>query len=455
MKKSFWKNIFKKCASFIVAFMMIIAMVPSLSFAQESTSNNINVYVTVEKFTLGDGFILEPMKITVPNGTKVSRAITNVLGEGNYDNTGDIDSSFYLSYIKDTEKNLNPPKYILDAIGGVENLEGRYDSDYLGEFDYYGMSGWMFALNNEFPNVGMSSKELKDNDVVRLQFTIYGYGADLGQKQEWSSSEPIVTCANKDELVRAIADLNSLDNKEDIISNAENLKNYNKAYKIMENMESSQEDVDSITEVIKDMQKNKANKVNIVFDAKNGDKAITKEVAKGEALDYTPEQPTKEGCVFVGWYKDINDITTKYQDGDTYSEDTTYEAKYAQVSMIGAEAKPIKSDKSGIRFKTRVNTEGDKIIKMGTIIIPENLLGGSKLTLETDKIANSLCKKTLCETETYTDYYGTLINIPKSQFNRKIAASAYVIYQDEAGNEYTVYAPYQDGSVSVNDLITE
>ena len=33
-----------------------------------------------------------------------------------------------------------------------------------------------------------------------------------------------------------------------------------------------------------------------------------------------------------------------------------------------------------------------------------------------------------------------------------MTATAYVIYKDKQGNQYTVYAPYAKGSISVNDL---
>ena len=59
------------------------------------------------------------------------------------------------------------------------------------------------------------------------------------------------------------------------------------------------------------------------------------------------------------------------------------------------------------------------------------------------------------EKQNYVTYLGTLVGIPRAQFDRQITASAYVIYKDKAGNEYTVYAPYQNGSTSVNALSAE
>ena len=85
----------------------------------------------------------------------------------------------------------------------------------------------------------------------------------------------------------------------------------------------------------------KSEDVNITFDADNGQEAVVKTVSEDEALDYTPEAPTKDGYVFVGWYKDVDNIKTEYKSGQKYTENTTYKAKYAHVQMIGAQARTI------------------------------------------------------------------------------------------------------------------
>ena len=54
--------------------------------------------------------------------------------------------------------------------------------------------------------------------------------------------------------------------------------------------------------------------------------------------------------------------------------------------------------------------------------------------------------------QNYVTYLGTLVKIPRTLFDRTMTATAYVIYKDKQGNQYTVYAPYAKGSISVNDL---
>ena len=194
----------------------------------------------------------------------------------------------------------------------------------------------------------------------------------------------------------------------------------------------------------------------VSFDADNGEDIVTKDVSEDGSLDYTPENPTKEGYTFVGWYKDTDDITTAYKNNSKYSQDTTYKAKYAHVSMLGAQGKLVVNDKSGIRFSTKLYNDGDEIIEKGTLIIPADLLSeGEALTLDTKKVAKSIGKvnyETNKEENSVT-YLGTIINMPRSQFDRQMTASSYIKYKDKAGNEYTVYSPYTKGSISINKLI--
>lgn len=195
----------------------------------------------------------------------------------------------------------------------------------------------------------------------------------------------------------------------------------------------------------------KVNTVDVNFDADNGEDVITKSVASGETLDYKPEAPTKDGYTFVGWYKDTDDITTEYKSGATYTESVTYKAKWAHVTMLGAQGKLVVDGKSGIRFGTKLYNDGDQIVEKGTLIIPANLVGeGKKLTLDTPKVAISKANVLyqVDYDQNFMTYLGTIVNIPEAQFNRPMTAASYVIYKDKAGNQYTVYSQYPNGSTS-------
>ena len=67
------------------------------------------------------------------------------------------------------------------------------------------MSGWMFTVNNQDPGLGADSVSVKDGDVIRWQFSVYGYGADIGFDTESYTDIPKVTLANKDSLMKEVA----------------------------------------------------------------------------------------------------------------------------------------------------------------------------------------------------------------------------------------------------------
>ena len=211
-----------------------------------------------------------------------------------------------------------------------------------------------------------------------------------------------------------------------------------------------------ITAPVCEVTVTEADDITVSFDADNGDDIVTKAMKPGKVLNYMSTAPTKEGYTFVGWYKDTDDITTEYKQGSRFTQSTTYKAKYAHVTMLGAQGKMVSNGKSGIRFGTKIYNDGDEIVEKGTLILPANLLAeGETLTLDTPNVAKSVAN-TLYEVnkeQNYLTYLGTIVNIPKAQFERQMTASAYVVYKDKAGHQYTVYAPYANGSISVLDLL--
>ncbi|MEC0226541.1 S-layer homology domain-containing protein [Paenibacillus alba] len=203
-----------------------------------------NVTISVEKFTLGQGYSKEPVKVPFYEGENGAAVLTRVLGEDNIQHTGSIEDRFYLSKVKDTSSQVKVPNYIKEQMDadGVQ-LGTKNNEQWLGEFDYTSMSGWMYAVNNAFPNVGLSEYIPHDGDVLRTQFTVYGFGASLGG-DEWSPG--FIQTANKDALTARIAEINSDPNKATILSNAVVKSLYDQAYSLLTNMESKQNDIDSV-----------------------------------------------------------------------------------------------------------------------------------------------------------------------------------------------------------------
>lgn len=89
---------------------------------------------------------------------------------------------FYMSAISGLDtSNIAIPENLLAKLEeyGYYPDESVYEDGTLGEFDITYGSGWMYAINGVFPNVGFCDYIPQNGDVMRIQFTL-AYGADLG-----------------------------------------------------------------------------------------------------------------------------------------------------------------------------------------------------------------------------------------------------------------------------------
>lgn len=209
------------------------------------------VTVAVEKFTLGQGYYTEPVQAPFTAGE--GQIIARVLGSGNYNNGADEENIVYLANVRDSDTEVDIPRYIIDAVHEAgETIGGRNDDEWLGEFDYTYESGWMYAVNHEMAEVGMAQYPLSDGDVIRLSFTVFGYGRDLGFGYEdfftgdWL--EPYIEVADKDELTALVAAINSAPDKQDMLDDPAVAAAYGYAYEILTDMESSQDETDGALE---------------------------------------------------------------------------------------------------------------------------------------------------------------------------------------------------------------
>lgn len=257
----------KKVKTRILALLLsVIVAISTLPISVYAASDNddFTVVVSLEGLTLGQGLYFEPTAYTLDeineliategygpytedDLTAAMATLAMFIDKGvEYENTGDWADSFYLSSVKDVDTgSLNIPE-IIGENGGPTNDDNTGNSDeYLGEFDYSYMSGWMITVNNNLIPVGAASYGFKDYRdqgtgenygdlyVVRWQFSGYGYGADLGFDSGWGS-KPYFTAANKDALYSAYAMSNNAANKA-------------AALPVMENLTATQSEVDAAT----------------------------------------------------------------------------------------------------------------------------------------------------------------------------------------------------------------
>ena len=100
-----------------------------------------------------DGWILEPMIVTFHEGESVFDVLVRVCREQN----------IHMEFV-------DTPMYNSAYIEGIHNLY---------EFDCGPLSGWMYKVNEWFPNYGCSRYALKDGDIVCWVYTC-DLGKDVG-----------------------------------------------------------------------------------------------------------------------------------------------------------------------------------------------------------------------------------------------------------------------------------
>lgn len=205
------------------------------------------VTIAVEKFTIGQGYLVEPVLVEITEGESTAQILDRVLNENDlrYDNTGSVDSSFYLSWILDEAGSLTaefPEVSLQHAEEQGINITNPRRRATLGEFDYTQQSGWMYTLNNDMPDVGMSDTEPKDGDVIRIRFTAMMGDLCSGNGYVENSFVPDV---NGDSITRLLAQFNSMENRDELLQNRNVQTAYDNAIAAISNIANDQAAVDA------------------------------------------------------------------------------------------------------------------------------------------------------------------------------------------------------------------
>ena len=204
----------------------------------------IDVVVSMDAQTIGLGYMIKPTIVHTTKYTKASEVITDAIVENiktkygldlkgyvtkhesepagtyAYMNTGSVLSDFYLAQVYwPNQQNAKIAQYILDVCNDKidwDQVEKDKTGKYLGEFDYYNMSGWMYSISDwrdsetlpSFPGVGAAGWRMRDGEVMRWQFTVYGYGSDLNaDNSAWGSASITGDSGDKTALTYKIAQM--------------------------------------------------------------------------------------------------------------------------------------------------------------------------------------------------------------------------------------------------------
>lgn len=244
----------------IISMICVLALALTMSVmpisAQTQTTQTKVVYFTVEKLTIGQGLLVQPQKVEIKEGDKVQSAFEKAMKSTGYEYDADSQYGFYLKGIKKADiGKINIPKQIAlmpDYVNSYEYDGQTYTTTYkapsnenntgntalpdLNASAYNNMSGWMFMVNNKGLSAGADSVAVNDGDVIRLHFSVFGWGDDVGI----GFSDANLKLANKDALIKKIADVK--DNKE-FMGIAAAKKTYDDGIKVLEDYDATDVEV--------------------------------------------------------------------------------------------------------------------------------------------------------------------------------------------------------------------
>ena len=214
--------------SWVLILAMVISVISpgSVAFVNAEEAYDGYVYVTVERFTLGQGLACEPKKIGYKEGENFETVLKRGYGE---DSLVTSDGQYGFSFDGFVDGGEPEgwsvdqiPIKILDALGVAgeytsavtkEDIEnrGRQNAGTLSNYDYTGQSYLMLCVDNQSASYGISDLKsgtdtngsaFHDGSVLRVEFGIYSYGGDLNI----AYGTPLIDFPDKDELIKQIVD---------------------------------------------------------------------------------------------------------------------------------------------------------------------------------------------------------------------------------------------------------
>lgn len=220
-------------------------------------------YISIEKFTLGQGYILEPTKVKLVPGERMYQVLERAMTEHGIewiasDNTA---YGYYLNGIKNVDSGTSHVPSCISSMtikgqDGVTTAPKDKDvikskNDYypnLVEMSYTCDSGWMYFINNTCPNVGFAGYTIEDGDVIRVQFSLFGIGRDVGNGYD----EQSLQLPERAEATKRIALVN--DNRALCFSYGYE-EAYENAVKIVSDLDSNQAQIDDAVASLPDEKK--------------------------------------------------------------------------------------------------------------------------------------------------------------------------------------------------------
>lgn len=249
-------KITKKLMAVLLSLILIFSVAVT-GQAAEGTTQAAKSYVTfsVERFTVGQGYLVEPTRVEVKDGDTAASVFLELMKSKGITHDGAVNEyGFYLNSINNADSGKIDIPVEISSMPDVSSWGAEYKAPTndvndgnelpnkaLGSGSYNGMSGWMFMVNNEDKGVAADQIKVKNGDVIRLQFSVYGWGADIGFDTESYTGVKCPKLANKDALSEKVATISSSEKlKDETVKVA-----YNNALTALATYNISQVDTDS------------------------------------------------------------------------------------------------------------------------------------------------------------------------------------------------------------------
>lgn len=245
------KKLMKQMLMLGLTLMSILLFTGSVLAEENMTvqdkSQTGTITISVEKFTLGEGYYIEPVQIPIYTGDTGISVLNRFLGSDKI-----VWKNNYLVGLYGAQVGTVKVPASISAMESHSDFgdapttesalaEGLTYPDRLSEKDYSPMSGWMYSVNNNFPGYGLDGYTPSDGDVFRLQFTLWGYGADLGQ--DFQGGMTPINQTDKTDLTKLLAEINSSGKKSQYLKEAAFKSLYNQAYPMMMDLDATTKQV--------------------------------------------------------------------------------------------------------------------------------------------------------------------------------------------------------------------
>jgi hypothetical protein len=200
----------KRASALIMIIIITLGAGVTASAAAPAATALNPVVLSIEAFTVTGDFVMMPKEITVTASS--TRSLSDLLNE-HYGREriglsgGGAISSLDSFQVRESA-HLSVHHLITDELikQEIDFQDSVRNPGFLTGRDFTADSGWMIIVNNSLSDQAPDVLRPQAGQVVRVVFTVFGNGADLGVARTAQMTElPIFPNVNRDEILKAVA----------------------------------------------------------------------------------------------------------------------------------------------------------------------------------------------------------------------------------------------------------